>query len=38
MMILIYLVAIPGIMYLVVAFFAVLGGIVGEQSQVVPIS
>jgi hypothetical protein len=36
MMILIYLIAIPGIMYLVVAFFAVLGGLVGEHLKQFP--
>ncbi len=36
LMILIYLIAIPAIMYLVVAFFAVLGGIVGEQLKQFP--
>jgi hypothetical protein len=36
MMILIYLIAIPGIMYLVVAFFAVLGGLVGEHLKTFP--
>jgi hypothetical protein len=36
MMLLIYLIAVPGIMYLVVAFFAVLGGFVGEHLKLVP--
>ena len=33
---LIYLLSIPGVMYLVVAFFAVLGGLVGERLKQVP--
>ncbi len=36
MVILIYLIAVPAIMYLVVAFFAVLGGFVGEHLKLVP--
>lgn len=36
MMLLIYLIAIPGIMYLVVAFFSVLGGLVGEHLKEFP--
>jgi len=36
MMFFIYLVAVPGIMYLVVAFFAVLGGLVGEHLKQAP--
>jgi spermidine synthase len=36
LMVFVYLLAIPAIMYLVVAFFAVLGGIVGEQIKQFP--
>jgi hypothetical protein len=36
LMFLVYLTAIPGIMYLVVAFFAVLGGLVGEHLKQFP--
>jgi len=36
MIVFIYLIAVPGIMYLVVAFFAVLGGFVGEQLKLLP--
>ena len=35
-MLLVYLAAVPGIMYLVVAFFAVLGGLVGERLKRAP--
>jgi SAM-dependent methyltransferase len=35
-MLLVYLTVVPGIMYLVVAFFAVLGGLVGERLKRVP--
>ena len=35
-MILLYLVLIPGIMYLIVGFFAVLGGLVGERLKLFP--
>jgi len=38
LMLLVYLTVVPGIMYLVVAFFAVLGGLVGERlKQVSPL-
>jgi SAM-dependent methyltransferase len=36
MIILIYIIVVPGIMYLVVAFFTVLGGFVGEQLKLIP--
>jgi spermidine synthase len=36
MMVLIYIIGVPAIMYLVVAFFAVLGGLVGEQLKQFP--
>ncbi|MGA3081891.1 MAG: hypothetical protein ABSD44_10975 [Terracidiphilus sp.] len=36
LMFFLYLIAIPGIMYLVVAFFAVLGGLVGEHLKQFP--
>jgi len=35
-MLLVYFVVVPGIMYLVVAFFTVLGGIVGERLAILP--
>ena len=36
LMVLVYFVVVPGIMYLVVAFFTVLGGIVGERLATLP--
>lgn len=36
LMVVVYFFAVPGIMYLVVAFFTVLGGIVGERLAILP--